>query len=328
MRIYNSDGSEPEMCGNGIRCLARFVADVDEKKNGKSSTPSSGSPANANANSTAAVATGAGIIRPEVLSDGLIRVDMGPPTLSPALVPTTLASTGKSSPFEQSALDAVVAGEVRSGGDTWLVTCVSMGNPHAVTFGKSDGSAIEDVDAVDLAGPGAEMVRLFYEKVFSCPLSFFLFRVRLEAADENSTHALSLSLSLSLFPFPPSLFSPSPPPLSLDCIFLPPKQEKSPVFPAKTNVEFVQVLSPSHCKMRVWERGAGPTLACGTGACATVVAGVLEGKLDRKCRVDLPGGPLFIEWVAEDGVEGGGVGGTVYMTGPAEWVFEGEVKVE
>ena len=80
--------------------------------------------------------------------------------------------------------------------------------------------------------------------------------------------------------------------------------------------------------MRVWERGAGPTLACGTGACATVVAGVLEGKLDRKCRVDLPGGPLFIEWVAEDGVEGGGVGGTVYMTGPAEWIFEGEVKVE
>ena len=70
--------------------------------------------------------------------------------------------------------------------------------------------------------------------------------------------------------------------------------------------------------MRVWERGAGPTLACGTGACATVVAGVLEGKLDRKCRVDLPGGPLFIEWVAEEGEEGGGVGGTVYMTGPAE----------
>ena len=105
-------------------------------------------------------------------------------------------------------------------------------------------------------------------------------------------------------------------------------QEKSPVFPAKTNVEFVQVLSPSHCKMRVWERGAGPTLACGTGACATVVAGVLEGKLDRKCRVDLPGGPLFIEWVTEAGKEGGGVGGTVFMTGPAELVFEGEVKVE
>jgi diaminopimelate epimerase len=80
--------------------------------------------------------------------------------------------------------------------------------------------------------------------------------------------------------------------------------------------------------MRVWERGAGPTLACGTGACATVVAGVLEGKLDRKCRVDLPGGPLFIEWVTEAGKEGGGVGGTVFMTGPAELVFEGEVKVE
>lgn len=106
------------------------------------------------------------------------------------------------------------------------------------------------------------------------------------------------------------------------------QQEKSPVFPAKTNVEFVQIHSHSHCKMRVWERGAGPTLACGTGACATVVAGVLEGKLERKCRVDLPGGPLFIEWVAEEGKEQGGVGGTVFMTGPAEWVFEGEVEVE
>ena len=120
---------------------------------------------------------------------------------------------------------------------------------------------------------------------------------------------------------PPPFFSPHPSLLTF-------QQEKSPVFPAKTNVEFVQVHSPSHCKMRVWERGAGPTLACGTGACATVVAGVLEGKLDRKCRVDLPGGPLFIEWVAEEGKEGGGVGGTVFMTGPAEWVFEGEVKVE
>ena len=180
MRIYNSDGSEPEMCGNGIRCLARFVADVDGKKeNGKSSLTSSSS------NSTAAVATGAGIIRPEVLSDGMIRVDMGPPTLAPALVPTTLASsTGNAAPaFKSMKVEAVVKAEVQSGGETWLVTCVSMGNPHAVTFGKVDGSLIEDVDAVDLAGPGAEMVPFY---LFS-PLFFFSSRPR----RKNSSHFFS-----------------------------------------------------------------------------------------------------------------------------------------
>lgn len=163
MRIYNSDGSEPEMCGNGIRCLARFVADVDEKNKG-GAAPASSSSSNSNS-TTAAVATGAGIIRPEVLADGLIRVDMGPPILAPAQVPTTLPSTAgerAAAAFRNDkSLDAVVAAEVASGGATWLVTCVSMGNPHAVTFGTSDGSAIEDVDAVDLSGPGAEMVRFF-----------------------------------------------------------------------------------------------------------------------------------------------------------------------
>ena len=152
MRIYNSDGSEPEMCGNGIRCLARFVADVDGGRKGSGAVPSGGSPPTPS--STAAVATGAGIVRPEVLADGTIRVDMGPPILAPARVPTTLpSSAGKkaSAAFkDRGGLDAVVAGEVRSGGDTWLVTCVSMGNPHAVTFGTADGAAIEDVDAVDL----------------------------------------------------------------------------------------------------------------------------------------------------------------------------------
>ena len=82
----------------------------------------------------------------------------------------------------------------------------------------------------------------------------------------------------------------------------------------------LQILSPSHVRMHVWERGAGRTLACGTGACATVVAGVLEGRLERACRVDLPGGPLFIEWE-----EGGR--GTVFMTGPAERVFAGVARV-
>lgn len=94
-----------------------------------------------------------------------------------------------------------------------------------------------------------------------------------------------------------------------------PAFEKNEAFPARTNTEFVEVLSRSHVKMSVWERGAGCTLACGTGACALVVAGVLEGKIDRLCRVDLPGGPLEIEWRESDN--------RIFMTGPAERVFIG-----
>eukprot|EP00877_Chromochloris_zofingiensis_P011955 jgi/Chrzof1/7012/Cz02g07180.t1 len=98
-----------------------------------------------------------------------------------------------------------------------------------------------------------------------------------------------------------------------------PRFERNAVFPARTNTEFVEVLSQQHVRMVVWERGAGATLACGTGACATVVAGVLEGKVDRSCRVDLPGGPLQIEWRESDN--------HVYMTGPAELVFQGSFKL-
>lgn len=105
----------------------------------------------------------------------------------------------------------------------------------------------------------------------------------------------------------------------LDLFGLGPKCEKNSVFPAKTNTEFVEILSRSHVRMVVWERGAGRTLACGTGACATVVAGVLEGKVDRNCQVDLPGGPLQIEWRESDN--------HIYMTGPAELVFSGAVSV-
>ncbi len=105
----------------------------------------------------------------------------------------------------------------------------------------------------------------------------------------------------------------------LDIFAIGPKFERNQVFPAKTNTEFTEVLSRQHVRMVVWERGAGRTLACGTGACATVVAGVLEGKVDRQCRVDLPGGPLHIEWRESDN--------HIYMTGPAELVFDGVVKV-
>lgn len=105
----------------------------------------------------------------------------------------------------------------------------------------------------------------------------------------------------------------------LDLFALGPKFETNAAFPSKTNTEFVEVLTRGHVRMVVWERGAGRTLACGTGACATVVAGVLEGKTDRNCRVDLPGGPLQIEWREADN--------HIYMTGPAELVFAGTAHV-
>jgi diaminopimelate epimerase len=228
MRIYNSDGSEPEMCGNGIRCLARFVADAD----------------GAGAATALRIATGAGLIRPTLLPDGRVRVDMGPPTLAAADVPTTLAPTRDG---------AAVAAELAAGGRRLTATAVSMGNPHAVLFADALTGLPLDLDALDFPALG-------------------------------------------------------------------PAVESHPAFPARVNAHFVEVLSRAHARVLVWERGAGPTLACGTGACAVLVAGVLERRLDRAARVDLPGGPLEIEWREADG--------RVYMTGPAERVFAGALSVE
>lgn len=225
MRIFNSDGSEPEMCGNGIRCLARFVADVD-----------GGGP------KTHKVHTLAGLIVPDILSDGQVCVDMGEPILEPSKVPTTLAANSDSG--------AAVAQTLAVNGISWTVTAVSMGNPHAIVF-KGDGCPLE-VDKLNLAEIG-------------------------------------------------------------------PLFENNPVFPARTNTEFTEVVSPTYLKMRVWERGAGPTLACGTGACATVVGAVLEGRSERTATVELPGGPLQIEWRESDN--------HIYMTGPADLVFVGSVEV-
>lgn len=224
MRIYNSDGSEPEMCGNGIRCLAKFVADIDGKKTFKYK-----------------INTLAGLIQPELLPNGQVCVDMGEPILEGPKVPTTLAPTSGTTVVEQT---------LTVEGKAYKMTCVSMGNPHAVTY-SVDGKPIK-VDEIDIFNVG-------------------------------------------------------------------PKFEKNAVFPAKTNTEFVEVLSRSHVRMVVWERGAGRTLACGTGACATVVAGVLEGKVERTCRVDLPGGPLMIEWRQSDN--------RIYMTGPAELAFAGTTSL-
>lgn len=218
MHIFNSDGSEPEMCGNGIRCLAQFLAALEELS--EQQLPHAYS-----------IYTGAGIVTPQLLTEGQVRVDMGLPQLKAAEIPTTLGTPN----------EKVVDRKLEVAGQTWRVTCVSMGNPHCITF-------VEDADAITLSQIG-------------------------------------------------------------------PHFEHHPAFPRRTNTEFIEVMQPDYLKMRVWERGAGATLACGTGACAAVVAGFLTGRSDRACKVELPGGLLEIEWSSTDQ--------RLYMTGPTEWVFTG-----
>jgi diaminopimelate epimerase len=214
MRIFNADGSEPEMCGNGIRCLARFLADSDGDQPGRAWQ----------------IETLAGRIVPELQPQGTIRVDMGAPFLQPDQVPTTLP-TGA---------DGIPQGELEAADELFVVGAAGMGNPHMVI-------PVDDVANVDLERFGAAL-------------------------------------------------------------------EVHPAFPARTNVHFVQVLSPDHLLMRVWERGAGPTLACGTGACATLVVCHRLGLASRSARIDLPGGPLWIDWDTSSD--------HLFMTGPAEAVFD------
>jgi diaminopimelate epimerase len=216
MRIFNSDGSEAEMCGNVTRCMARYVYEnglTDKRK--------------------VTLATKAGIIKPELIfAEGIlstIRVDMGEPRLSRSELPMN-GEEGQ-----------VINEGLMVQGTEYFVTGVSMGNPHCILF-------VEDLTATTIGEIG-------------------------------------------------------------------PLIETHPAFPRKTNVEFVQVLSKQKVRMRVWERGAGITMACGTGACATLVAGVLNGKLDRQAIVELDGGELVIEW---------GEDNHVYMSGPAVEVFRGQ----
>lgn len=220
MRIFNSDGSEPEMCGNGIRCLAKFIADLTQKNR---------------KGHFYRIQTLAGVITPELLANGQVRVDMGKPEYLAGAIPTTLV------PPEQKVINELL----RVAGQNWDVTCVSMGNPHCVIF-------VEDVDNIPLETLG-------------------------------------------------------------------PQFEHNPVFPQRINTEFIQVINNNYLKMRVWERGAGITLACGTGACASVVAGVLTRRIESTCTVELPGGLLEIEWSPETE--------KVYMTGPAELVFTGKINL-
>jgi len=212
MLIFNADGSEVEMCGNGIRCLAKYIWD-----RGLSSKD------------VLEIETRAGIIRPEK-AGGMVRVDMGRPVLDGREIPVELDGRVVDYPLE--VLDRI-----------FNVTCVSMGNPHAAIF-------VEDAEA-----------------------------------------------------FPVELYGP--------------EIEHHPLFPRRTNVEFIQVLNRSEIKMRVWERGAGRTLACGTGASASVVASAIKGLTERNVTVHLEGGDLAIEWKDDD---------KVFMTGPATEVFEGDIQ--
>ena len=248
MRIYNSDGSEPEMCGNGIRCMAQFLPLLEAKDKGLIKDGDSGG-GYLREDKEYSISTLAGVIRPLVKKDGCsVTVDMGEPIFTPSLVPTTLPSTAKvGTKDEECALEA----NLEIDGVEYKVTTVSMGNPHAIVF------------------------------------------------VENDTEFEKISKSLST---------------------LGPKFESHNVFPKKTNTEFVQVLSPTHLKMCVWERGAGATLACGTGACALTAAAILAGKTtSRECLVSLPGGDLTIEWRESDN--------KLYMTGPGELVFTGQASI-
>ena len=216
MRIFNSDGSEAEMCGNAARCVGRYVrerglTDKDE----------------------ITLSTKAGIRRlwPEV-SGGIVRrvkVDMGSPELNPRLIGVDLPG------------DLVLRHRVQILGQTLFITAVSLGNPHCVIF-------VRDPELMDLQTIG-------------------------------------------------------------------PMLENHSLFPNRANVEFVRVIRRDCLQMRVWERGSGETLGCGTGACAALVASVLCGLSDRTAQVRLPGGHLELMWNPEDNC--------VYQSGPAEFVFDG-----
>lgn len=220
MEMYNADGSRGEMCGNGIRCVGKFV--YDQGLTGKTKLQ---------------VETLAGIKELKLFVEQgkvqSVRVDMGAPVLRAADVPVI------------SQKEQVIDEPIHVGNAVYRMTCVSMGNPHAVVF-------VENVEDLNLEELG-------------------------------------------------------------------PQFEGNPCFPNRVNTEFIQVLDENRIRMRVWERGSGETFACGTGACAAVVASVLNGFTKDCVTVELLGGCLEIEWDTK--------GDTVFMTGPAATVFHGEIDV-
>ncbi len=229
MEMYNADGSRGKMCGNGIRCVAKYVYDKgltshkylgiisagSVKKLQLSTEPKEGFPNGE-----------------QVVS---VRVDMGEPILRPDLIPVRAKG------------EMVLSAPIIAAGKTYAMTCVSMGNPHAVIFLGDDDPALEDLDLEQIG----------------------------------------------------------------------PQFEHHEVFPEQVNTEFVTVTDRQHVEMRVWERGSGETWACGTGACAVVVAAILNGLTDETVAVRLRGGELEITWDRAKN--------TVFMTGPAVTVFEGQI---
>ncbi len=216
MRMFNADGSEGEMCGNAVRCIAKYVYERGLTQKTRLT-----------------LATKAGIKTLELQIDAgqvtQVRVDMGEPLLAPAAIPVDLPG------------ERVIDQPITIGGQAWRMSCVSMGNPHAVIF-------VDDPATFDVHGIGRQI-------------------------------------------------------------------EHHPLFPRRTNVEFVRVHSREQLEMRVWERGSGETLACGTGAAAIVVAAVLNGLTERSVRVKLLGGELHVHWDEADN--------HVYQSGPASFVFDG-----
>lgn len=224
MEMFNADGTRAEMCGNGIRCVAKFVYDKGLTDSEHITIVSAGKIKYLDLTVDGKTETSRGQV-------SMVRVNMGNPILTPAEVPVVAEG--------EAAIDTPILVD----GKEYRMTCVSMGNPHAIVFMK-------DVANLQIESVG-------------------------------------------------------------------PSFENHERFPKRTNTEFVEILDRQNVFMRVWERGTGETLACGTGCCATAVACALNGFTDDKITVKLLGGELLIEWDREQNL--------VYMTGPATTVFEGEV---
>ena len=222
MEMFNADGTRSEMCGNGIRCVAKFVYDYGMTTKTKDLPIISGGHVK--------------YLDLTIGEDGkvsMVKVNMGAPILAPSEIPVIAVG------------DRAINLSITVQEKEYHMTCVSMGNPHAIIF-------VDDVMAMNLEKIGPDF-------------------------------------------------------------------ENHSMFPRRTNTEFVQIVDRNHVKMRVWERGTGETLACGTGCCATAVACVLNGYTDTKVEVEVLGGKIFIEWDRETNL--------VYMTGPAVTVFEGEINI-